>query len=329
MCVVAWCAHTHKSTQTTADGSNYDARTKRPDDERTPPILLSSHEGSNSEGYQDGTLCERMNPRMPTMMSFLGTGSIVPTRSRSYSAILVETDGEMLLFDCGPCTVLRLIRLGRGLSRMKRVFLTHFHIDHTADLVVLLKSRVFHKNADRSMLRVYGPQGLLRFKSDLFSGVEAWRYLSSDLHALDSVEWKETSEGIVERSSGWVVSCAPVTHSGGVAYRLDTKDGSFAYSGDTAPDQRLVKLAKGVEVLVHECSFPDRQALAGLHTTATEVGFLADAIGCRSLILTHLYPECEGREQDMIDQISRVFNGEVFLAYDFFQLELKRNVTGT
>lgn len=253
----------------------------------------------------------------------LGAGSILPTATRSYSGLLVDVDAEALLFDCGPCTVWRLTReLNREISAITHLFLTHFHVDHTSDFVVLMKTRAL--NSRLEPLKVYGPSGLLKFKSDLLEGVEEWSYLTKDLHCQQRVEFVEIKKGDVAQSSNWTISCTPVSHSRGVAYRLDCKDGSLAYSGDTVPDQNLISLAKGVDVLIHECSFPDRKSLVGLHTSASDLGFVAEATGCRTLVVTHMYPECEGREQEMIDHIREVFKGEVIVATDLLRIDFQK-----
>jgi len=106
---------------------------------------------------------------------------------------------------------------------------------------------------------------------------------------------------------------APVHHAGGVAYRIEADGKSVTYSGDTAPDDNLIKLAKETDTLVHECSFPSEEFLLGLHTTATELGHLAAKAECKRLVLTHLYPVCETRTAEMVSSVSRAqdYCGEI------------------
>jgi hypothetical protein len=42
------------------------------------------------------------------------------------------------------------------------------------------------------------------------------------------------------------------------------------------------------------------------------------------LVLTHMYPECEGREAEMLDEAKRVYTGEVTLAVDGMKIALMR-----
>ena len=92
------------------------------------------------------------------------------------------------------------------------------------------------------------------------------------------------------------------------AFRFDTADGSVVFSGDTAPNQNLVRLARGADILVHEVI--DRQWIAAAaklvtvanngaaaihhlesaHTPTDEVGKIAEAAGAKMLVLSHLVP---------------------------------------
>ncbi|MEV6793108.1 MBL fold metallo-hydrolase [Streptomyces sp. NPDC051320] len=86
------------------------------------------------------------------------------------------------------------------------------------------------------------------------------------------------------------------------AYRFDTPDGSVVFSGDTAPSNNLVRLARGADILVHEAIDLDfyrhssgySQALldhfAAAHTDVSLLGQIAERCGVSMLVLTHLVP---------------------------------------
>ena len=66
-------------------------------------------------------------------------------------------------------------------------------------------------------------------------------------------------------------------------------------SGDTAPCEAMVKLAKGVDVLFHECTFPEvfieyrAKGNVGIHahTPPTDLGKIAQQAGVKKLVATH------------------------------------------
>jgi len=93
------------------------------------------------------------------------------------------------------------------------------------------------------------------------------------------------------RVSATLVYHAPVWPA--FAFRFDTDDGAVVFSGDTAPSQNLIKMAKGADILVHEVIvsgwidrlFPSprsladeglRQHLLSAHTAVDQVGKVAD-----------------------------------------------------
>jgi ribonuclease BN (tRNA processing enzyme) len=42
----------------------------------------------------------------------------------------------------------------------------------------------------------------------------------------------------------------------------------------------------------------------------------------KKLVLTHLYPECEGKESEMLDNIRSVYSGDVAVAEDGMKIAL-------
>jgi ribonuclease BN (tRNA processing enzyme) len=252
-------------------------------------------------------------------ITFLGTGVIVPTKKRAFPGLLVEIGNEKLLFDCGPCTIHRLIKLGVDISLLKHVFITHFHIDHVLDYIALVKIRAL---TGREELNVYGPKGLEKFNKDVFENILAFSYMSKDLKCFEFLKVKEAMEGIVEKTKNWVVTCTPVLHFNGVAYRIDSHGKSVVYSGDSASDENIIKLSKNADLLIHECSYPDEKSLLGLHTIPSKLADIARKSNVKKLVLNHLYPECDGREKEMVKEIKEKFDGEVMVAEDMMEIDL-------
>lgn len=89
------------------------------------------------------------------------------------------------------------------------------------------------------------------------------------------------------------------------AFRFDTEAGSVTISGDTAPCENMVKLARGTDLLLHEAinldelarRYTDAPMLQATmahhrraHTTAEQAGQIAAAAGVGCLALHHLVP---------------------------------------
>jgi ribonuclease BN (tRNA processing enzyme) len=257
-------------------------------------------------------------------IQILGSGSITPTSKRSYSSIIVKTISENILMDIGPATLYKLCRLGYKLNELNYLLITHFHIDHVADYLPLIHSKAFDpktgKIKPKGILTVYGPQGLLEFTQNLLENVKPWNKVAENLQCSGYLNLYEVLSGKFKEEKEWIGSTNPVYHSGGVAYRIDSGGKSVAYSGDTVPDENLIKLAEETDLLIHECSFPNEELLIGLHTTASKLGKIAAETKCKRLVLTHLYPICETKIDEMVGRISKDYDGDITVAEDYMRL---------
>jgi ribonuclease BN (tRNA processing enzyme) len=238
----------------------------------------------------------------------LGCGSIVPHPGRGPAgyALRLRPGGEVCLLDPGPGTIRRLAPCGISLEEVRRVFVTHFHPDHCLDLFAILFARR-NPRLERGVppLEIVGPPGLsrlLRAGEGMFGG---W---VRDPKA--QVREVEPGEHPFE---GFRLSAAKTHHTDhALAFRFDLAGGrSFAYSGDSPEHPDLSRLVAGVDLFLCECSFPDDLPCEG-HLTPAQAGRLAAAAGVRRLLLTHFYPECDGR--DLLGAVRAVFGGTAWLA---------------
>jgi ribonuclease BN (tRNA processing enzyme) len=124
------------------------------------------------------------------------------------------------------------------------------------------------------------------------------------------------------RVTATLVNHAPVFPSFG--FRFDTEDGSITFSGDTAPSDNLVELARDTDYLVHEVIdqafyeslYPEPRTpatlalldhLLGSHTTIEAVGPVAERANAGTLVLNHLAPPAnpESRWRDAQETSAR------------------------
>ena len=93
-------------------------------------------------------------------ITFLGTSSGVPTRSRNVSSVALRLPqrGEVWLFDCGEGTQHQLLRSDVKASQITKIFITHMHGDHIYGLLGLIASCNLAGN--RQPIQIYGPEEL-------------------------------------------------------------------------------------------------------------------------------------------------------------------------
>jgi ribonuclease Z len=90
---------------------------------------------------------------MSMRVTFLGTSGAVPTTQRAPSAVLVNREGERLLFDCGEGTQRQMMRFGTGFD-ISHIFVTHLHGDHILGIPGLIQSLDFNDRTDALAIHV-------------------------------------------------------------------------------------------------------------------------------------------------------------------------------
>ncbi|MFO1400829.1 MAG: MBL fold metallo-hydrolase [Steroidobacteraceae bacterium] len=219
------------------------------------------------------------------------------------------------LFDVGNGVLRQLDGAGLSVRNLRGVFLTHHHVDHNADLgLVIMQAWTF---AAHRPVPVLGPPGTLHLVNAL---VEANAPTELAGFAVDgapnpplgsAVTARELPAGIPEPAvvfdDGTIrVSAISVEHfqippvghldamPTAVAYRVEAGGRSFVFSGDTGPTAQLAKLARGADVLFSEVvDIPSIEAsLRQLMPQAPPERVAAMA---RNMSRNHLEPEAIGR----------------------------------
>jgi len=93
---------------------------------------------------------------MTLRVTFLGTSGAVPTTERNPSGVLVNRDGDRLLFDCGEGTQRQMMRYGTGFG-ISHLFVSHLHGDHVYGIPGLLETLDFNERDDP--LTIHVPPG--------------------------------------------------------------------------------------------------------------------------------------------------------------------------
>lgn len=249
-------------------------------------------------------------------LTFLGTGSAMPTGERNQTGLVLEADGNRLLIDCGSGVLGALSATESGYTHLDAVLLTHHHLDHVADVLPLLKARWL---ADAPRIRIVGPPGTESLLEEL---LDVHDYLREHVDpAVTDMEAGETT------LAGFDVAARKIRHSmAGLGYRLSpagADEPAVVFSGDTAASPGILSMADGADVLAHDCSFPDDVETDNHATPASLGNALADAdTSVGTLYLTHLYPHTDGRHAEMIASVREHYGGEVVVASDGLTVEV-------
>jgi ribonuclease BN (tRNA processing enzyme) len=270
----------------------------------------------------------------------LGTkGGPTPTPLRAEPATLIEIDGQAWVVDCGNGVANQLAKAGVPLGRLGRIFVTHNHSDHVADVGNLIE--IAWSSGLKTPITVHGPPPIRQIVRDQLAALSydvAARIREEGRIPLDplvSVD-ERAAPGLVVRDRGTKVTSALVDHetvAPAFAYRFDTPGRSIVISGDTRYSDNLVALAKGADLLIHEAIYGpmiDRMAsenaatladhLHRSHTLAEQVGLVAARAGVKKLVLSHLVPGAGVTDAMWIAAVRRNFAGPVVIGRDLMEV---------
>ena len=236
----------------------------------------------------------------------------MPNIRRGSSGYALELPESKILLDCGNGTTWKLSKVGIDYLSIDHIFITHFHPDHTADLIPFLFATKYPRPTRRreTPLFIWGPKGFAGFYASLKEAYDDWI-------APEKLIVKEVvPEPLI--FDDFVLTAGNTFHTdNSLAYRIESGGKSVVYSGDTGYTESLIELARDVDLLIIECSLPDELKFEN-HLTPTEVGKIGSASRAKKIVLTHLYPECD--ETDVVGQVRKHVDAEVILAEDLMQI---------
>ncbi|MEO5938593.1 MAG: MBL fold metallo-hydrolase [Sphingomonas sp.] len=280
-------------------------------------------------------------PGPRTRVVLLGTkGGPTPSPNRAAPATLIEIDGKAWVVDCGNGVANQLAKAGVSLDTLARIFVTHSHSDHIADVGTLIE--LAWSSGLKTPVTVHGPPPIRQIVRDQLSA------FSYDVAARIREEGRiplaplvhvneRAGAGVVVRDGDTTVTSCLVDHETikpAFAYRFDTPARSVVISGDTRYSDNLVALAKGADLLIHEAIYPPAiPQMAGenaptlgdhlrrSHTAAEEVGLVAARAGVKKLVLSHLVPGGPQITDAMwLAAVRTNFAGEVVIGRDLMEV---------
>lgn len=182
----------------------------------------------------------------------LGSGDAFTTGGKHTTAFLLEGDENGFLIDCGVSTLVRLKQINYDISRLKGIFLTHFHGDHFGGIPFIILTLKIELDHQKDFF-IYGPEGVrekvLKLQEAMYPGTSSF---------ID-----ELGINFIEYGSGWMpsedlevhafkVQHSPPSKPHGLKFRWSGQ--MLAFTGDTEWDNSLLALAEDTKVLITECN---------------------------------------------------------------------------
>jgi ribonuclease Z len=216
-------------------------------------------------------------------ITFLGTSSGVPTKSRNVSSVALRLPqrAELWLFDCGEGTQHQLLRSELKSSQLSRIFITHMHGDHIFGLMGLLASCGLAGNVDR--IDIYGPSGLNEYLQ------ACSRY--SHTHFSYPIKVHPVRPGVVYEDHEFTVSCDLLHHRiPAFGYRIAEKDRPGRFDVEQAKALEIPsgpiygQLKRGETVTLSDGRVIDGSTLCAEEEIGRKIAYCTDTVYCESAV---------------------------------------------
>jgi ribonuclease BN (tRNA processing enzyme) len=216
---------------------------------------------------------------------------------------LVEQAGTRVWCDAGPGT---FVDLPVDSYLVDAVVISHQHPDHCADLFAAFHAWTYCPDPRRGV-PLYAPQSVWdRVAGFLDGGQGSMLKETFDFRPVwdgDQIDIGPISLTFVEMDHS-----VPTVGS-----RWEAENRSLFYTGDTGPSGHWQQTARGVDLLLAESAYQERQETDyPHHLMASEAGRIARDMGVHRLVLTHIPPYLDPSRS--IHQAEVAFDRSVALA---------------
>lgn len=233
-------------------------------------------------------------------LQVIGSADAFNSSGRGHSCYVLDDVGsEPLMIDFGATALAGLRRAGRSPLDISSFLFTHLHGDHVGGLPFLFIDGMYH-GVRGAPLQLCGPPGTAQKATALFRNT--YGSLADEERPFET-RVREIAVGECVEVAGVVVEAFAADHMDppdvALCLRLSTRSGKrIAFSGDTRMGDGLRQAARGVDLLVAECT-----CLAppcGRHCTWEDWLRELPAIGARTVLLSHLSDAVRERVPELL-----------------------------
>ena len=272
-------------------------------------------------------------------LQVLGSGGPLADDARASTAYLIWVDNRSkVLVDIGGGASVRFGESGANFADLDHVAISHFHTDHSSDLVTLLKTGVL--TGRPSELGISGPGAggpfpdLESWLQSLIGEGSAYGYLASYLRGDNGRLVPTTVDPETADSVGIEVAAADISMTArgvphgivpAIAYRVTVKDRDIVFASDqNGNDESFIEFARGADILVMHLVVAEgvEGSARALHAPPSRIGEIAERAGAGSLVLSHLTRWSRPETEANLRNVRSAYSGNITLAEDLMCIAL-------
>jgi ribonuclease BN (tRNA processing enzyme) len=246
-------------------------------------------------------------------LTILGGAAAGPGAGVGCSGYLFQEGSSAIVVDLGPGTLPEL-KKHIDPRRLDGIVLSHVHLDHTLDIGALRYLLKYSPSPAESPVPMWTSPDSDNMLNCLAMAYTAPPDQASTFYdgAFDIQAFDPDSPLYVGEFAIRFVPCIHYVPTWAVRIESTSNGVAIGYTADTGPASNIDDLLRGVDVLVCEATLldpTDEPFEKRGHLTGREAGELASRVGCRILVLTHMWEELD-RNQIELDA-TRQFSGRI------------------
>jgi ribonuclease BN (tRNA processing enzyme) len=197
-----------------------------------------------------------------------------------------------LLLDCGPGAMGALYRY-LDPREVDAIGLSHLHADHCLDLCGYYVAARYSPSAPWPRRPVYAPADADLRIAQAYDVPRSDDSSEGSPTIAELFDWRTWQSS--QRIGPFIVQAVHVDHpveAYAIRVQEDVPNGAaMVYSGDTGPNEALVQLANGADLLLVESAFlDDPDNPPGMHLSGAQAAAIGQAAGVAAIVLTHIPP---------------------------------------
>lgn len=251
----------------------------------------------------------------------LGSSSGMPSPTRFCSSLFFQTEETSFLVDCGEGVSFSLLRNKIDPLLIDSIFVSHSHIDHMGGLFLLVQMMYLLKR--KTPLDVYIPEeavfGVRNYLSTCYLPPEKLNFKLS-LHPIESNFRLEDHQIQIEAHPNhhltgnreYIEEIGLTNKMQSYCFILKLSGKKIVYSGDISSAGDLSKIIEEADILITECVHPNLPELLSLIVEKC----------VKSTFLTHIPPELDARQKEIIEKARKLGQNKLSFAYDGLNIKI-------
>lgn len=280
-----------------------------------------------------------------------GTGMPTARRSQAAASWVIELgNGDKFIVDIGSGSMANIQSLMIPANFLTKIFLTHLHTDHWADLVSIWAGGW---TAGRTVpLEVWGPSGTredmgTKYAVEHMLKAYNWDYMTRAVTInpipgqikVHEFDYRGLNEVIYEEN-GVTVRSWPCIHAGDgpVSLAFEWNGYKVVFGGDTAPNIWYPEYAQGADLAIHECWMTSKHMMEKynqpaqlalrinlkFHCSAQSFGQIMSMAQPRHAVAYHFFNDADTRYA-IYEAVRETYDGPLSMATDMMVWNITRD----